>query len=128
MTYQLNEYIRDAIYIVEYPIRFGGMDLYSRMTVVKLAEGKLWLHSTCSLEPALKAQLDELGQVAYIVAPGNYHHLHVESVQAHYPDAETFLCPGLEKKRADLKFDWILGNRPDPPVDTWDILSELSYV
>ena len=114
MVYQVQEYISDKIFIVEYPVRFGGMDLYSRMTMVKLSYGKLWLHSPCKLEPGFKSQIDGIGEVGYIVAPGNFHHLHVADIQSQYPEAETFLCPGLERKRADLKFDWILGNRPDP--------------
>lgn len=114
MTYSIDEYLPGAIYIVEYPVRFGGMDLFSRMTIVRLSDGKLWLHSPCKVDISLKTQIDQLGEVAYIIAPGNFHHLHVSGLQAHYPGAETFLCPGLERKRADLSFDWILGNRPDP--------------
>lgn len=111
---RLVEYIKESIYLVEYPIRFGGMDLYSRMTVVRLHDGRLWLHSPCKLDADLKSKIDELGEVAFLVAPGNFHHLYLSDAQAAYPDAEAFLCPGLEKKRADLEFDWILGNRPDP--------------
>ncbi len=114
MSYSIEEYIAGEIYIVEYPIRFGGLDLFSRMTIVRLPDGKLWVHSPCKPDAALKGELDALGEVAYIVAPGNFHHLGVADFQALYPDAETFLCPGLEKKRADLAFDWMLGNRPDP--------------
>lgn len=39
----MDEYVPGTIYIVEYPIRFGGMDLYSRRTLVRLGDGKLWL-------------------------------------------------------------------------------------
>lgn len=39
MTYKIEEYIQGKIYIVEYPIRFAGMDLFSRMTIVKLGDG-----------------------------------------------------------------------------------------
>jgi len=113
MTYSINEYIPGTIYIVEYPVRFGGIDLFSRMTIVRLNDGKLWLHSPCELNASLKSEIDQLGEVAYIIAPGNFHHLYVSDVQAAYPDAETFLSPGLEKKRPDIGFDWILGNRPD---------------
>ena len=114
MAYSIDEYVPGTIYIVEYAIRFGGMDLFSRMTIVRLNDGKLWLHSPCKLDALLKSEIDQLGEVAYIIAPGNFHHLYVSDLQADYPNAETFLCPGLEKKRADLSFDWILGNRPDP--------------
>lgn len=114
MIFELEEYVQDSVFLVEYPIRFGGLDLFSRMTIVKLPDGKLWLHSPCQIGPQLKSAIDSLGDVAYIIAPGNFHHLYAADVQAQYPDAETFLCPGLEKKRADLEFDWILGNQPDP--------------
>lgn len=114
MTYKIEEYIQGKIYIVEYPIRFAGMDLFSRMTIVKLSDGKLWVHSPSKVDAELKAHLDELGEVTYIIAPGNYHHLNVSHFQSAFPNAETYLCPGLESKRADLEFDWILGNRCDP--------------
>jgi hypothetical protein len=113
MAYKIEEYIQDKIYIVEYPIRFAGMDLFSRMTIVKLHDGKLWVHRPSKVDTALKASIDELGEVAYIIAPGNFHHLNVSDFQIAYPNAETYLCPSLESKRADLEFDWILGNRSD---------------
>lgn len=113
MSYSLTEYVAEKIYIVEYPIHYGGIDLFSRMTLVRLGDGKLWVHSPCKVDAQLKSAIDQLGEVAYILAPGNFHHLHIPDFQRQYPNAETFLCPGLEKKRADLKFDWILGNEPD---------------
>ncbi len=113
MSYSLEEYLPGKIYIVEYPIHYGGLDLFSRMTLVRLSDGKLWVHSPCNVDAKLKSEIDKLGKVTYILAPGDFHHLHVADFQNAYPNAETFLCPGLEKKRADLKFDWILGNQPD---------------
>ncbi|MCG8414115.1 MAG: DUF4336 domain-containing protein [Pseudomonadales bacterium] len=114
MTYLLEEYVKEKIYIVEYPLRFAGMDIFSRMTIVKLDNGQLWVHSPSEIDEELKEAIDSLGEVGYIIAPGNFHHLNVANAQSLYPNAETFLCPGLEKKRPDLTFDWILGNRPDP--------------
>ena len=137
MPSSLEEYVPEKIYIVEYPIRFGGMELFSRMTLVRLDDGKLWVHSPCHLDPRLKSEIDRLGDVAYIIAPGNFHHLHVSDFQSHYHDAETFLCPGLEKKRPELEFDWILGNRPDPrwnsefdqvAIHGTRIISEVAFV
>ncbi len=114
MTYKIQEFEQGKIYIVEYPIRFAGMDLFSRMTIVKLSNGKLWVHSPSKLDNELKAEVDSIGDVAYILAPGNYHHLNFTEFQSAYPNAETYLCPSLESKRPDISFDWILGNRPDP--------------
>src|SRR6185312_8207074 len=33
--------------------------------------------------------------------PGSFHHLHVTSAQAAFPDAKTWICPGIETKRPD---------------------------
>lgn len=110
----LEEYVPARIWLVEYPIRYGGMDLYSRMTIIRLNSGQLFVHSPCRIDSGLKAQIDALGPVAFIVAPGSFHHLYVSDFQQCYPDAETFVCPGVEKKRPELSFDALLGDRPDP--------------
>lgn len=122
---QLTEFIKDQIWILEYPIRFGGMDLFARTTIIKLNTGDLVVHDPCRIDDAIKSQIDSLGAVKFIIAPGNYHHLFVTDFQQEYPDAETFLCPGLEKKRPDIKFDWILGPRPDP---RWEGILEQSLI
>jgi len=57
MTYKIEEYIKGKIYIVEYPIRFAGMDLFSRMTIVKFDDGKMWVHSPSKVDAKLKAGL-----------------------------------------------------------------------
>lgn len=110
---QLTEYVKDEIWILEYPIHYGGMDLYARMTIIRLANGDLIIHDPYRIDEKTKQAIDALGTVKYIIAPGSYHHLFVKDFQQLYPDAETFICPGLERKRPDIDFDWILGPRPD---------------
>ncbi|KPJ90970.1 MAG: hypothetical protein AMJ55_12670 [Gammaproteobacteria bacterium SG8_15] len=110
---QLTEYINDQIWILEYPVRFGGMDLFGRTTIIKLSNGELIIHDPCRIDDAIKKQIDDLGEVKFIIAPGNFHHLFVTDFQQQYPEAETFICPGLERKRPDIRFDWVLGNKPD---------------
>lgn len=110
---KLTEYVSDRIWILEYPVRFAGMDIFGRTTIIRLENGDLFIHDPCKVDNFNKAKIDEIGTVKYIVAPGSYHHFFVTDFQKQYPDAETFLCPGLERKRPDIKFDWILGNKPD---------------
>ena len=110
----LTEYIKDQIWILEYPVRYAGIDLFGRMTIIKLVDGDLLVHDPCRIDERIRSEIDNLGRVKYIIAPGSYHHLFVTDFQQWYPNAETFLCPGLERKRPDIPFDWILGNRPDP--------------
>lgn len=108
----MEEYIRDTIWLKEYPIRYAGTSFNSRMTVIRLSNGNLLLHSPCGIDDATKASIDRLGKTEYIVAPGTYHYLYVESAQTAFPNAQTWICPGIERKRPDLKFDRILGDRP----------------
>ncbi len=109
----LVEYAGGAIWLAEYPVHYAGCELTARMTVVKLSDGSLLLHSPCEIDDRLKAQLDALGPVSCIVAPGTYHYFYVTSAQQAYPEADTWICPGIERKRDDIDFDWILGNEPD---------------
>ena len=83
------------------------------MTVIRLQNGGLMLHSPCEIDASTRAEIEALGKVGFIVAPGSYHYFHVASAQAAFPEAETFICPGIEIKRPGLHFDWILGDRPD---------------
>ncbi len=72
------------------------------------------IHSPCEIDLNTKVAIERLGKVQFIIAPGEYHYLYVESAQRAFPNAETFICPGIERKKPEIKFDWVLGDRPDP--------------
>ncbi len=97
--------------------RFLDIEVGSRMTVVKLASGKLWLHSPIACDDALKAALAELGEVAYLVGPNLMHHMHLGEWAAAYPEAKVYGAPGLSAKRSDLSTLIELG---DDAPDDWD--------
>ena len=107
----LNPFEEDRIWIKEYPINYSGAKFLSRMTVIRLSSEALLIHSPCHIDAETKEQIDALGQVHFIVAPGNFHYLHVPSCQEAYPDAEVHICPGIELKAPELKFDWFLSDR-----------------
>lgn len=113
----LTEFIENTIWIQEYPISYAGCHLTARMTVVRLASGHLLLHSPCEIDGTCKAAINKLGTVDFIVAPGSYHYFYVDSARAAFPDAEVFICPGIERKQPQLEFDWLLGDRPDPRLE-----------
>lgn len=116
MTIALTEYLPGQIWLGLYPVHYSGLDFYSRMTVVRLADGSLMLHSPCNIDPELMQSIALLGDVRHIVAPGSYHYLHVVSAQNAFPEATTYICPGIERKLPDLGFDWILGDTPSPDL------------
>jgi hypothetical protein len=118
---ELEEYVAGQIWLREYPIRFAGCDFNARMSVVRLPDSNLLLHSPCHIDGPTKQAISSLGNVAYIVAPGSYHHLHIASAQAAFPRADTYICPGIERKRPDIDFDWFLSDRaPEPWAGTLD--------
>lgn len=117
----LQEFSPGDIWTVQYPVRYGGMKLSGRMTVIRLPDGSLLLHSPCEITPGLADELETLGPVRHIVAPGNFHHLHLPSAQSAYPEATTWICPGIDRKRPELKYDHLLGNEsPDAWRDVLD--------
>lgn len=91
-------------------MHYAGLDFLARMSVVKLANGSLLLHSPCEIDAGLQAELAALGEVRYIVAPGSYHYLHVPSAQLAFPQAETYICPGVETKQPSLHFNGVLAD------------------
>ncbi len=110
MPIELQEYGAGQIWLCRYPVKYMGMAFYARMTVIRLDDGTLMLHSPSEIDDHMRRALFELGEVACIVAPGTFHYLHVASAQAAFPEAETFICPGIERKRPDMHFDWLLGD------------------
>jgi hypothetical protein len=86
------------------------------MTVVRLQDGGLWLHSPIRLDDELIAELRALGEVRAIVCPNKMHHLFAHTAVAAFPEAQLFGAPGLAKKRPDLvgmvEFDTEMTNVP----------------
>lgn len=102
------------IWLKSYPVRYSGCRFPGLMTIARLHDDRVLIHSPCAITPQLKTEIEEIGPVAFIVAPGTYHHLHVPSCQAAFPQARTFICPGIEKKRPDLVYDGVLSDTPEP--------------
>lgn len=106
----LASYIADQIWLRPYPVRLAGTRFEARMTVIRLASGEIMLHSPGPITADLVAELSALGPVAHIVLPGNFHHLHATSAQTAFPSAKTWICPGIERKCPNLKYDGVLGD------------------
>lgn len=94
--------------------RFFGIECGSRMTVVRLRRGGLFIHSPVALDDQTRQQVDALGEVRAVVAPSLFHHLHVHAWMLAYPKAHFAACPGLDWKRSDLAWSSVLGDQPHP--------------
>lgn len=83
------------------------------MTLVRLADGTLFVHSPIPLAGGTREAVDALGPVKAVVAPSLFHHLAVGEWMRAYPDAVLCACPGLERKRRDLPWQRVLGDEPE---------------
>ncbi len=108
--------IDDTLWCVAAPLSLLGLQIGTRMTIAKLADGSLWVHSPVAASDALCEAVESLGPVRHLVASNLYHHLFVGEWKRRYPDATLHGPMALAKKRPDLELDAHLSETPHP---TW---------
>jgi hypothetical protein len=100
-------------------IRFYGMPFPTRMTVIRLENGDLWVHSPVADHAGLVKAVAALGPVRHLVAPNWIHYASIPSWQTRFPGASTWGSPGAVARAASrgvsLKLDHELGNTPPAP-------------
>lgn len=106
--------LTDGLWTTSGPQTYFGLHVGSRMTVVRLPGGDLFVHSPLSLTPETRREVDALGRVAHVVAPNTFHHLYAGEWAAAYPDATMHGPVELKKKRPDLRIDRLLSDAPPP--------------
>jgi len=104
----------DGLWIADQSLRVAGVDLGARMTVVRLADGSLLLHSPIRPTKELIDEVGALGRVSAIVAPNRFHHMFAGPWMEAFPGTPLFVAPGLETKRADLAIAGVLSDTPEP--------------
>lgn len=112
-----------ALWELNAPLSVFGMHLGHRMTVARLPDHSLWIHSPVAHSPALAAALAELGPVGHVVAPNCVHDTYLESWFTAYPAARFHGAPGFAHFRPDLKFSDPLG--ASPPAAWGDCFDQL---
>ncbi|MBO1073270.1 DUF4336 domain-containing protein [Roseomonas marmotae] len=90
----------------------AGMMVAARMTVIRLPDGDLLLHSPTRFSHALKRELEKLGRIRHLVAPNIAHWIFLKEWQQACPEAITWAAPGLRKRRqvrrSGLRLDYDL--------------------
>lgn len=95
-------------------VSIGGFHYPTRMAVMKLADGGLFIWSPVAVSEDLRPQLSAIGEVRFIVAPNSLHHLFLKDWQSAYPNARLYAAPGLRTRRADIDFNEDLDEKPAP--------------
>src|SRR6185437_12849255 len=88
-----------GIWTAEGPVvSFMTFPYSTRMAVVRLSGGGLFVWSPIALADPLKRAVDALGPVQCIVSPNRIHHLFLGAWQSAYPAARLYAPPGLRRK------------------------------
>ena len=87
--YQLKS-IAENIWIVdgpaiEMPFGVAKVPFSTRMTVVRLANGKLWCHSPIQPNQVLLDNLAQLGEVTFLIGPNKLHYAYLQAWKDIYP-------------------------------------------
>lgn len=87
------------IWIADGPI----IDLYrmpfpTRMTVVRLSSGDLWLHSPIAFSADLLEALQEIGPIRHLIAPNWLHYAHLQDWADALPAAQSWAAPGVVER------------------------------
>lgn len=88
----------------------GPLWVPRRMTVIRLADDGLLLHSPNPLEAELRRELEALGPVRYLIAPSLMHAGFLEDYAAAFPEAKLYTAPGLGALKPQLRVEAELGD------------------
>jgi hypothetical protein len=104
------------IWVGEGPIIpfYFGFSYPTRMVIVRLSDGDLFVWSPIPLSLPMRREVDKLGPVRHLVAPNLLHHLFLAEWKSAYPEARLYAAPGLRGRRGDLTFDFDLVDTPNP--------------
>jgi hypothetical protein len=98
--------VADDIWIVDGDIiRFFGAPFPTRMTVVRLSSGELFVHSPTAYSPALAQRVAALGPVAHLVSPNWIHYAFIPKWAEAFPNAKVWASPGVRARAAKAGVD-----------------------
>ena len=109
------------------PVRDFGVMFTTRMTVVKLSDGSLWVNSPVSVPFDTLKRITELGPVRYLVAATPRHVWRLEEWHTLFPEAQLWAprTTPFTLKKGRLPFTGILGD--EPPQGWANDLDQLAF-
>lgn len=106
--------LAEGVWVDQEPIRFLGMKFQATMTVLRLRDDRLLVHSPVQMTPERRAAVEKLGRVAHLYAPNHMHHLWMGHWAAAFPSSRVHGPEKLRKKRRDLRIDRVNASAPEP--------------
>ena len=92
----------------------------TRMTVVRLSNGDLFLHSPTKFDRQLADELERLGTVRHLISPNQFHYAHIGEWLTAFPDAVAWASPGVRRRSRARHVEIRFARDLDPsPPDEW---------
>ena len=114
--------IDDNILTVVGEIRMPIGDLPRRMTVVRLADGRLVVFSAIALDEDEMQALEAYGTPAFLIVPSDRHRLDARIWKYRYPDIQVIAPDGARSKvEAEVAVDSTTADFGDPDVRLIDV-------
>lgn len=85
-------------------VSFYGADYPTRMAVVRLLDGTLWVWSPIEPSKQLWNELQALGNVSHLISPNKLHYLFLKAWQVKFPVARTWGTASTIDKCSDIEF------------------------
>jgi hypothetical protein len=116
--------VAEDVFIVDGPVIGMGylglsVPFTTRMTIVRLPGGRLWVHSPTPLTPTLEEEIAALGEPAFLIAPNRLHFWWIGEWKARFPAARAYAAPGARKAAARRFCGFDADLSGDPPPE-WD--------
>ena len=74
------------------------MPFTTRMTVVRLGNGDLFLHSPVAFDERLAVELRQLGTIRHLISPNQWHYAHIGEWQRAFPETIAWASPGVRRR------------------------------
>lgn len=103
------------LWVAEQPLRYFGLSIGTRMTVMRLVGSELAVISPIQVSDGLVGELNDLGAIAHIIAPNLYHYRFAAEFKAAYPAATFWATAGLRAKRPELAIDEVIAGESNSP-------------
>ncbi|MEP0901399.1 DUF4336 domain-containing protein [Nodosilinea sp. FACHB-13] len=112
------------LWVAEQPLRYFGLGIGTRMTVIRLVGNQLVVISPIQVSEELVDELNKLGTVTHIIAPNLYHYQFVTGFKATYPAATVWATAGLSAKKPELTIDQAISDGSNSP---WEGIERLFF-
>ncbi len=105
--------LHESLWVIDLPLKMlGGVQIGTRTTVIRLADGPLFMHCPGPIEEDDFQEIAKLGDVRHIVAANLFHNLYAQETLAHYEGATLYAPPDFGRKVPDVAYETLTDDAP----------------